>query len=309
MRANHIALKAIVVILVIVALFFALRTAPDGDNLVCLIVQDDTGHYWRSLIQGATLAAQDNGWRLEIAVLDRDGGMDDLLALGEESSATYIALAVDAQSLPAHYSGETPLVLLGCDYANQWVHARVYGENSTIGKRTGQLASKHIGLQKQLLLITTTATYDANNAWEVSLTTEMGQQGSSFYARINCKDDVTLAYDHCMAVLERNPQVGGIICQSENATVGALRAVTELGLKIPIIGADYNSEIALGLSDGLVRVSVVPNAYAYGYMGVENAIYLNQGKTAPKKKQLNAMYVEKENMYDEEMLELLYEVE
>lgn len=309
MRANHIAIKAIVVILVIAALFFALRTAPDSDNLIYLIVQHDAGHYWRSLIQGATLAAQDNGWRLEIAVLQLDGDMNELLTRGEESGATYIALSVEDQNLPSGYRGKTPLVLLGCDCTNQWVHARVYGENSTIGKRTGQLASKHIGLQKQLLLIATTATYDANNAWETSLTSEMGQQGSSFYARINCKDDAALAYGHCMAVLERNPQVGGIICQSENATVGALRAVTELGLKVPIIGADYNSEIALGLTEGRVAVSVVPNAYAYGYMGIENAIHLNQGKAAPKKKQLNAMYVEKENMYDEEMLELLYEVE
>ncbi len=309
MRDHRAALAVLCLALLLPLLLTGCQGPYASGHLLFLIAERDEGFYWENLLQGASLAAKDNGWTLESAFLSKGENLDDLLAQAGERGAETIALALLPEHLPADYAYETPLILMGADWSHPRVSVRVFDENTIIGKRVGQLLAKRIGLQKNLMLVTTTETYVYDDEWETALRNELGMQGSQVVSRVNCADNANLAYARCRWALEAHPEIEGIVCSSENATTGALRAVRSLGVPAPIIGADFNSNIALGLRDGLLCLTVVRNAYACGYMGVENAIRLSSGKSAAVKKQLDAVYVDADNLFDDEMRVFLFDVD
>lgn len=310
MRAHHLARAALSLTLLVCLLLTGCQ--PDErPHLIFLVVEDEQGYYWENLIEGATVAAQDNGWLLHIALYDPEAGLDPLIAQAEGFNADYLALALNRHNLPDSYPDTLPLILLGSDALSDDASILVSGEETTIGKRTGQLCAWAIGLQKRMMLLTTTPSLDPADDWEIALRGELGFQGSLVSARVNCEDDENEAYLQCRQLLSSTSPPDGIICRTESATQGALRAVRSLGLQIPIIGTDFNDEIALGLRDGLVRLTVVRSAFAYGYMGVENAIRLSNGRYSGLEttKLLDAVYVDADNMFDENLLAFLYDIQ
>lgn len=278
-----------------------------SSRLIFLIAERDEGFYWENLVEGAALAAKDSGWTVERAYLSDGEDLAALMDLAGERGADMVALALSPDRLPDAYAGEAPLLLLGAEAERLPATVRIFDEEATIGKREGQLLAKRIGLQKKLMLVV--ADEALGGEWETALRGELGLQGSQVISRIDCSDDANLAYARCRRTLEAHPEIEGIVCLSENATNGALRAVRSLGVQTPIVGADFNPSIALGLRDGLLCLTVVRNAYACGYMGVENAIKIAGGKPAAAKKQLDAVYVDADNMFDEEMRVFLFDVD
>lgn len=57
-----------------------------------------------------------------------------------------------------------------------------------------------------------------------------------------------------------------------------------------------------------MRGTVVHTIYGCAYMAVENAIRMASGREADGKKTLEALYVDAENMFDDALAPLLYEV-
>ena len=306
MRDHRAARKALACALALLLPLFSGCAAES--RLAMLIAGADGGFYYQNLIEGATLAARDAGYRTEVTVLGRDGDMEQLLAQAAERGADLVALAVPRGALPQNYVDGPPLAVMGEDLLGNWVVCRVLGEEATIGKRTGQLVASGIGVQKSVVVVGDTESYSLDDDWEVALRGELGAQGSIVLARVNCKGDADMAYAQCKAALQVHPGIGAIVCRSQGATEGAMRAMRELALRIPIVGADFSNEIALGLRDGVVSVTVVRNAYAYGYIGMDSALRIVSGSGASERRQLDAVYVSAGNMFDEEMQAFLYDV-
>ena len=225
-----------------------------------------------------------------------------LPAAGEADLA---AVALDGAQGEAALRSEVPLVALGCEI--EGASGGIAGEETTIGRRTGQLIAQKIGLQRRFLLLTSAESY-AQDDWEVALRGELGNQGSLVAERLTV-DSEEAAFAYCLELLARDSRIEGIVCRTQAATRGALRAVRALGLQTPIVGADFDDGIALGLRDGLVRFTVVRSAYAYGYAGVEAALRRAAGGTSDLPAKVDAVYVDIYNMYDEDLLLYLYGLE
>ena len=289
----------------------ALCGCSGGDEArsIRLIADSTEGFYWENLIAGAQLAADDAGWQLEVVQWDEEGGMQAQIDAARQSGADFLAIAADDAEprLPQGYNGSPEVILIGQQTGDAATVNIAYDSN-TVGRAVGTQAGNQIGLQKNFLLVATTETYRFSDRWEDALRNVLGQQGSRVAQRVDCGDDAERAYSLCLAALDSGVRYDGILCASENATLGALRAVRALGSDVPIIGAEMNDEIALGLRDGQVRGTVVHTIYGCAYMAVENAIRMASGREADGKKTLEALYVDAENMFDDALAPLLYEV-
>lgn len=274
-----------------------------------LVADRAEGYYWENLIAGAQLAAEDAGWQLEVALWDEGEGMQAQIEAARQSGVEFLAIASACTEprLPWDYSGSPEVILIGQETGDA-ATVNVTYDSSTVGKGVGTLAGNKVGLQKNYLLVAISETYRYSDRWEDGLRYVLGQQGSRIAQRVNCGDDAQQAYDQCMDALSGDVRYDGILCASENATVGALRAVRTLGSDVPIIGAEFNDEIALGLRDGQVRGTVVHTVYGCAYMAVENAIRLASGRETDSKKTLEALHVDVKNMFDDELAPLLYDV-
>lgn len=83
-------------------------------------------------------------------------------------------------------------------------------------------------------------------------------------------------------LLRNNPEINAVIAFNEPTSVGAARAVAELGLsdEVFLVGFDSNVATIDGLQEGSVDALIVQNPYAMGYLGVESAYQLLSGQGA-----------------------------
>jgi ABC-type sugar transport system substrate-binding protein len=303
-RAHRLARPALGLILAAL-LLLALPGCAAGASAqrLVLLVQSDEGFYWENLLSGALLAAQDAGWQAEVRLLDPEADLASQLPSPAEASLA--ALALDGAQGAVSLESEVPLAALGCEVSG--ASAEIAGEETTIGKRTGQLIAQKLGLQKRFLLLSGAETYSQDD-WEVALRGELGLQGSLISARL-CTQSEEEAYAFCFSMLSQDSRIDGIVCRTQAATRGALRAVRTLGLQTPIVAADFDDDIALGLRDGLIPFSVVRNAYAYGYAGTEAALARVSGHWKDLPDRVDAVYVDANNMFDDEMLLYLYDID
>ena len=81
-------------------------------------------------------------------------------------------------------------------------------------------------------------------------------------------------------LLRNNPEINAVIAFNEPTSVGAARAVAELGLsdEVFLVGFDSNVATIDGLQEGSVDALIVQNPYAMGYLGVESAYMLLAGR-------------------------------
>ena len=81
-------------------------------------------------------------------------------------------------------------------------------------------------------------------------------------------------------LLRNNPEINAVIAFNEPTSVGAARAVAELGLsdEVFLVGFDSNVATIDGLQEGSVDALIVQNPYAMGYLGVESAYKLLAGR-------------------------------
>ena len=309
MRHHRTALQALCLSAALLAGLLCGCSGRDAAHNIRLVADSTEGYYWENLIAGAQLAADDAGWQLEVALWDGEGGMQAQIDAARQSGADFLAIAAaDTEPrLPQGYNGDPEVILIGQETGDAATVNIAYDSN-TVGRAVGTQAGNRIGLQKNFLLVATTETYRFSDRWEDALRNVLGQQGSRIVRRVDCGDDAERACSLCLAELDSGVRYDGILCASENATLGALRAVRALGSDVPIIGAEFNDEIALGLRDGLVRGTVVHTVYGCAYMAVENAIRMASGREADGKKTLEVLYVDAENMFDDALAPLLYEV-
>ena len=309
MRHHRAALPALCLSAALLAGALCGCGSTDAARSIRLVTDKTEGFYWENLIAGAQLAADDAGWQLEVALWDEQEGMQAQIDAARQSGAEFLAIASASTEprLPQGYNGDPEVILIGQQTGDAATVNIAYDSN-TVGRAVGTQAGNQIGLQKNFLLVATTETYRFSDRWEDALRNVLGQQGSRVAQRVDCGDDAERAYSLCLAAMDSGVRYDGILCASENATLGALRAVRALGSDVPIIGAEMNDEIALGLRDGQVRGTVVHTIYGCAYMAVENAIRMASGREADGKKTLEALYVDAENMFDDALAPLLYEV-
>ncbi len=97
--------------------------------------------------------------------------------------------------------------------------------------------------------------------------------------------DMMTAYTSTVLALKRYPSIRAVFSPAEATTVGALRAVEELGLsrQVRIVGFDYTPEIHRALEAGKLAGVMVQNPYQIGHLGVMTACDALDGKSVEKR--------------------------
>ena len=102
-------------------------------------------------------------------------------------------------------------------------------------------------------------------------------------------------------MLREHPEINVLFAFNEPTSVGAARAVGELGLSgsVFLVGFDSNVATVDGLQDGSVDALIVQNPYAMGYLGVESAYRLLAGHADGMEKivDTSTLTVDRENMF------------
>lgn len=128
-------------------------------------------------------------------------------------------------------------------------------------------------------------------------------------ADINVDSNIPDTRNGTVAMLDEHPEINAIVTFNEWTTLGVGAAVSELGLedRVTVVGFD-NNVVSVGmLETGEMDALIIQNPYAMGYLGVETAWSLINGKTLPEKKiRTETMTATRENMFSKASQKLIF---
>jgi ribose transport system substrate-binding protein len=122
-------------------------------------------------------------------------------------------------------------------------------------------------------------------------------------------DDATQAQAQVQAMLQKNPDLGGIFGTNVFSAQGAGTTVKNLGLsgKVKVVAFDATKDAINMLSDGTVDMVIAQKPSDMGYLAVEMAVaYLNGVTSIPKHIPTGYAVITKANMTDPNVSQFFY---
>jgi len=123
-----------------------------------------------------------------------------------------------------------------------------------------------------------------------------------------CNSDEYLAEQLTKEALNAEPDIDAFVCLNAFGTVGAARAIDELGLagRVKIIGFDSSTAEVKYLEKGVIQSLVIQNPFNMGYLGVKYAHDALNNEQVPENYNTGSTTIDRENMYFPENQKLLF---
>ncbi len=277
---------------------------------------DKTNGFWTSLIEGARLGAEE--FNLEVQVV---GGLSeedvteqiDYIKKSIEEKPDVLLVAPCSYSETADILKEAVqagvrLVLIDSVVEYDISTAIVATDNYAAGEELGTYANTLLEDEKEIGIVAHVKGASTAIEREAGIRKGLGDKADMITETVFCGSSYEKAYEQTKKMIEENSKLGMIIGTNEYASVGAARAVKELGLstKIKVVGFDNSIEEIKLLEEGVFQGIVIQKPFNMGYLGMKQAKDIVEGKTVKKNTDSGCKLITAENLYEEENQKLLY---
>jgi len=290
----------------------------DEKKEVILIVKviDSSNDFWSFLIQGAEMAAKEYDVELKILGPDSEMMYEEQGRLIEEA----IEEKPDAIALvPSHFT-ETQmyarkieeagieLVLADSVMEEEMGTCVVATDNIEAGRKMGRFIAENFDDISCIGIVGHVKGVSTANEREQGLREGLGELESKVAEVVFCDSDYRKAYLVTKEMLTRHPDMNVIAGLNEYSSVGAARAVSDLGLteQIRMIGFDSSIKEVEYLEDGTFQAIVVQKPLNMGYLCIEKTVQLLNNEKIPEEVDSGSVLITKETMYMEENQKLLF---
>ncbi|GBF76816.1 LacI family transcriptional regulator [Paenibacillus sp. 598K] len=314
------ALAAIALLLVAVASlsYYAAGLSQQEAVRITVIIKSDaaSSEFWQVLIDGVYEAAEEFGVQLQVTGSRSETDVEAQIALVEqaiEEQPDAIVLAANDfdRLVPAADRARASgikLIIVDSGINSDAPHSVVATDNVIAGRKAGEAMEQELARPASIVILS----YVKNAASHIdrekgvrAVLEEMPENRVEAYYVEGSEEN---AYLKALEILKSDQAVVGIIGLNEPTTVGAGRAIQELGLKerVVLIGFDSSvNEIKL-LDEGAMKATVIQRPFQMGYLSVKTALEAVQGKKVPDTIDTGSLLITKQNMYEEENQKLLF---
>ncbi|MDQ0062308.1 substrate-binding domain-containing protein [Paenibacillus harenae] len=313
---------AIVLLLLIAAASVAYwgngLTQRDPVDITVIIKSTDASvEFWEVLMDGVQEAAQEFEANVRVTGSRTETDVDEQIALVEQA----IQEKPDAIVLAANdYDRLVPiaekvrnsgikLIIVDSGINSDAAHSSVATDNVNAGMKAGEVLQSHVEGPAKVAIIS----YVKNAASQIDR--EKGARSildgipnidllDTYYVEGSERN----AYLMAKKILRTQQDVVGIIGLNEPTTVGAGRAIQELGLKdkVTLIGFDSSVNEIMLLDEGVMKATVIQRPFQMGYLSIKTAIDAVKRNTVPRTIDTGSLVITKQNMYEEENQKLLF---
>ncbi|RUS43546.1 substrate-binding domain-containing protein [Cohnella sp. AR92] len=291
---------------------------PERIDIQVIIKSTDKNiEFWQVMKDGIEVATNEFGPSVEVTGSRSDADIDGQIALVEqaiEKKPDAIILAANDinRLVPAVEEGAKRGIrffIVDSGINSDIAESVIATDNIKAGQAAGMEMLRHLDGPGKIAIINyvQTAASLIDRERGVRLMLE-GRKDIELMDTFNAAGSETNAYQMAKQVLEDNPDVRGIIGLNEPTTVGAARAIKEMGRQgqVKLIGFDSSvNEIKL-LEEEAMQATVIQKPFQMGYLSIKTAVEAFQDKKVPKVIDTGSLVITKQNMYDEENQKLLF---
>jgi ribose transport system substrate-binding protein len=136
------------------------------------------------------------------------------------------------------------------------------------------------------------------------------QEKAEIEGTVYSSGEADIAYEQAIRLLHTEPEVKGIVALNDPTTIGAARALSELGREgdVALIGFDNSQSVLEFVQADVVRATVVQKPFNMGYLGIKVALELIEGKPADPFIDTGSQVINRGNMLLPENQQLLFPV-
>ncbi len=279
-------------------------------------VIDSSNDFWSAFLQGAEMAAKEYGVSLTVmgpnaeTKYEEQGAMIEK-AIGQKPDA--IALVPSSFTETQKYAKKIedagiPLVLADSVMEEEMGACVVATDNIEASRKMGQYVAENFESISSIGIVGHVKGVSTAIEREQGVRDGLGKLESKVVDVVFCDSDYRKAYLVTKEMLEKHPDINVIVGLNEYSSVGAARAVNDLGLKdaVRMIGFDSSIKEVEYLEDGTFEAIVVQKPLNMGYLCIEKTIQLLEKEKIPEVVDSGSVLITKDTMYTEENQKLLF---
>ncbi|NRF94309.1 substrate-binding domain-containing protein [Paenibacillus frigoriresistens] len=282
-----------------------------------VILRSQNGDYWKTVKMGAEVAAKEFDVALDFRAPGDEADVKGQIALMEQSISSGPDAIVLAANGYKELSGVVddastrgiPVITIDSEVENRKAKSFIGANNYEAGQLAGKQLIQLAGTSGDIAIV---------SFMQGERNTELREQGLleelSKYPDVKVIDKVYSMTDYELAaqlthnMMEKYPQLDGIVALNEISSIGVAHAIQSMNLqdKVKIITFDSTSEELELLQEGVIQATIIQNPFSIGYLGVKNAVEASKGKKVPSRVDTGIKAIDLNNMFWSDNQKLLF---
>jgi ribose transport system substrate-binding protein len=277
----------IIFILSLFLIVYISKTLSAEKPNVTVVLKGLNSEYWELMAAGARKGFEDFGINGTViappegtTVEEQDRFLEQVL---KESPDSLIIAPIYPDfiisDLEDFVEQEIPVILLDTNVSWDDKTAYVGTDNVALGRRAGALLGSELqpGDEVAILGLDTTSPVasDRIKGAKISLQSigiEIVAEGVNVFSEpLQVKEELE-------TILEKHPNLKGIIATNDGLALTAFQTIEDLGYNMPVIGADGINKMIELIKEDELPGTVAQNPYDMGYLSVEAAMKVLNGK-------------------------------
>lgn len=301
----------------IAAVFYGKNVREEKKQIVLILkVIDSSNDFWSAIIQGANMAAKEYDVELTIMGPNAETKYEEqgeMIEQAIEMKPDAIALAPSNYTETEKYAGKIEeagirLILVDSVMEEEMGSCVVATDNVEAGRKMGSYIAENFTDVSSIGIVGHVKGVSTATEREQGFREGLGELEKNVADVVFCDSDYRKAYLVTKDMLNRYPDINVIVGLNEYSSVGAARAVCDLGLagKIRMIGFDSSIEEVKYLENGTFDAIVVQKPLNMGYLCIETTVELLNKEPIPQNVDSGSALIIKDTMYTEENQKLLF---
>jgi ribose transport system substrate-binding protein len=288
-----------------------------GDRRVVLVMKttERISEFWIILEKGAIQAGEDLGISVEVTGPDLEENIEQQIYLMDEIIASdpdaIILAATDYYRLvpvaEKAVDEGIPLLMVDSFIDSTESQCNIGTDNIAAGRKLGRYMKTFLHPGDEVAVISFVRDSSSAIDREKGFLAEIGNL-YSVYDTIYTNNNIETGYQATLNMLEKYPEIRGLVALNENSALGTYRALKDSGLQDRIVFMTFDSDLELihGLEEEIIDATLVQKPYNMGYLSVKNAFSLIEGKTVHRNIDTGSELITKQNMYNIRNQKLLF---
>ena len=293
--------------------------AAGAQRSVALIAKSTQTEFWLSVFAGAEAAATEYNLSLTLSGPETEEdyeAQNQMIAQAVEAGADAIVFSAIDQEKNAAAIDEAArqgvrIVSIDSGVASDQVGTYIGTDNYAAGRMAAQAALEGVEGPMNVGVVNYdegTANGQERQQGALDALAESGR--AQVTAVVTTLVEAGQAQADTAALLRAHPEINVLLAFNEPTSVGAARAVAQLGRQeeVFLVGFDSNVATIDGLQEGSVDALIVQNPYAMGYLGVESAYMLlaGRGGELEEKVDTSTQIVDRRNLFSVDSQKALF---